>query len=56
MKRRIANWKNLKMLSILGRATLTNFMIYTVPRSWVQTMAAPKWCHKCLRADVYELL
>jgi hypothetical protein len=42
IKRRIANWKNLKILSILGRATLTNFMIYSVPRYWVQTMAAPK--------------
>jgi hypothetical protein len=44
------------MLSILRRATLTSFMIYSVPRYWVQTMAAPKWFHKCLEADVYELL
>jgi hypothetical protein len=56
IKRRIANRKNLKMLSILGRATLANVMIYSVPRYWVQTMAAPKWFHKCLEADVYELL
>jgi hypothetical protein len=56
MKGRIANWKNLKMLSILGRATRTNFIIYSVPRYWVHTMAAPKRFHKCLEADVYELL
>jgi hypothetical protein len=61
MKRRIAKGKNLKILSILGRATLTNFMIYSVPRYWVQTMAAPRpplsgSPNKCLEADVYELL
>jgi hypothetical protein len=44
------------MLSILGRATLANFMINSVPRYWVQTMAAPKWFNKCLEADLYELL
>jgi hypothetical protein len=44
------------MLSIIGRATLANFMIYSVPRYWVQTMAAPKWFHEYLQADVYKLL
>jgi hypothetical protein len=56
IKRRIANWKRLKLLSIFGRAMLANFMIYSVPRYWVQTMAAPSWFHNCLQADVYELL
>eukprot|EP00962_Isochrysis_galbana_P013293 scaffold3785_cov115-Isochrysis_galbana.AAC.5 len=34
-KRRIANWKQLKFLSIIGRAMLANFMIYSIPRYWV---------------------
>jgi hypothetical protein len=56
IKRRISNWRQLKSLSIIGRAMLVNFMIYSVPRYWVQTMAAPKWFHKYLQADTYELL
>jgi hypothetical protein len=28
-------------LSIIGRAMLVNFMIHSVPRYWVQIMAAP---------------
>jgi hypothetical protein len=35
---------------------LANFMIYSVPRYWVQTMAAPECFHKYLQADIYELL
>jgi len=56
IKRRIANWKQLKFLSIIGRALLANFMIFSVPRYWVQTMAAPGWFHQALQADVYQLL
>eukprot|EP00962_Isochrysis_galbana_P016559 scaffold4749_cov137-Isochrysis_galbana.AAC.7 len=55
-KRRIANWKQLKFLSIICRALLANFMIYSIPRYWIQTMAAPRWFHKALQADVYQLL
>jgi hypothetical protein len=39
----------------MGRAMLANFMIYSVPRYWVQTMAAPEWFQKYLQADIYEL-
>jgi hypothetical protein len=56
IKQRISSWKQLKSLSIIGRALLANFMIYSVPRYWVQTMAAPEWFHKYLSADIYELL
>jgi exonuclease III len=56
IKRRIANWRQLSNLSIIGRATLANFLIYSVPRYWAQTLAAPKWFHTCLEADVYQLL
>jgi hypothetical protein len=35
---------------------LVNFMIYSVPRYWVQTMAAPASFHKYLQADVFQLL
>ena len=30
-------------ITIFGRATVANFMIYSVPRYWLQTLAAPKW-------------
>jgi hypothetical protein len=56
IKRRISNWRQLKSLSIIKRAMLANFMIYSVPRYWVQTMAAPGWFYKYLQADIYELL
>jgi hypothetical protein len=35
---------------------LVNFMIYSVPRYWVQTVAAPASFHKYLEADVFQLL
>jgi hypothetical protein len=56
IKRRIGNWRRLNCLSIIGRAMLVNFMIYSVPRYWVQTMAAPASFHKYLEADVFQLL
>jgi len=34
----------------------TNLMTYSIPRYWIQTMAAPRWFHKALQADVYQLL
>jgi hypothetical protein len=56
IKRRISNWRRLNCLSIFGRAMLVNFMIYSVPRYWVQTMAGPASFHKHLEADIYQLL
>jgi hypothetical protein len=56
IKHRIANRRRLNCLSIIGRAMLVNFMIYSVPRYWVQTMAAPAPFHKYLEADVYQML
>jgi hypothetical protein len=35
---------------------LVNFMIYSVPRYWVQTIAAPASFHEYLEADVFQLL
>ena len=32
-------------MTIFGRATVVNFMIYGTPRYWLQTLAAPKWFH-----------
>jgi hypothetical protein len=56
IKRRIANWQRLNSLSIIGRAMLVNFIIYSVPKYCVQTMAAPASVHKYLEADVFQLL
>eukprot|EP00962_Isochrysis_galbana_P018123 scaffold5221_cov122-Isochrysis_galbana.AAC.8 len=56
LQRRLLVQKIIKFLSIIGRAMLANFMIYSIPRYWVQTMAAPGWFHQALQADVYQLL
>jgi hypothetical protein len=35
---------------------LANFMIYSRPRYWTQTMVAPEWLHQALESDVRDLL
>ena len=32
-------------MTIFGRASVVNFIIYGMPRYWLQTLAAPKWFH-----------
>ena len=56
IKTKLASWHSHFMLTITGRAMLANFMIYSRPRYWIQTMVAPEWLHHAIESDVRALL
>ena len=52
---KLASWHSNFTLTSTGRAMLANFMIYSRPRYWIQTMVAPGWFHQALESDVRAL-
>lgn len=43
-------------MTIFGRASVVNFIIYGIPRYWLQTLAAPKWFHTRVQKAVDAVL
>ena len=52
IKTKLASWHSHFMLTIAGRAMLTNFMVYSRPRYRIQTTVATEWFHQALESDV----
>jgi hypothetical protein len=52
IKTKLASWHSHFMLTIAGRAMLTNFMVYSRPRYRIHTTVATEWFHQALESDV----
>jgi hypothetical protein len=56
IKPTIAAWSGTSQLTQQGRVILANFMIYSRPRYWIQTMLPPHHFQKQLSQDVHHLV